>query len=294
MLLVSTDRRLDVPPPVATTSTPRARPPTPTRDNLGQLARGTEKNHRAIEPDDVAARLAELETKLGACLGALQMNFQPIVHAASRARFGYEALLRSKDKSLPHPGAILDAAERLEKITTLGRAVRAQCAKVIASSPPERGVVFINLHLLDLFDKQLTSPFSPLSKVASRVILEVTERTSLEGQHDVRYRVAELRELGFRIAIDDLGGGHARMGTFTPLDCDFVKLDMSLVRDIDKHPMKQRLVRSVTELCKQQGIKLIGEGVETEAEAKVLVDIGCDYLQGYLIAKPAPPFADAL
>jgi EAL domain-containing protein (putative c-di-GMP-specific phosphodiesterase class I) len=293
MLFVSTDRRLDAPkvPPVAT---PRQHPPTPTNDNLDQFARGTEKNQRAIEPDDVATRLADLEAKLGSCLAALQMNFQPIVHAGSRARFGYEALLRSKDKALPHPGAILDAAERLEKITTLGRAVRAQCAKVIADSPAERGVVFINLHLLDLFDKQLTSPFSPLSKVASRVVLEITERTSLEGQNDMRYRVAELRELGFRIAIDDLGGGHARMGTFTPLDCDFVKLDMSLVRDIDKHPMKQRLVRSVTELCKQQGIKLIGEGVETDAEAKVLVDLGCDYLQGYLIAKPAPPFSDAL
>lgn len=291
MLFVSTDRRLDAPvPPVAT---PRQHPPTPTNDNLDQFARGTEKNHR-VEPDDVATRLADLETNLGSCLAALQMNFQPIVHAGNRARFGYEALLRSKDRSLPHPGAILDAAERLEKITTLGRAVRAQCAKVIADSPPERGIVFINLHLLDLFDKQLTSPFSPLSKVASRVVLEITERTSLEGQHDVRYRVAELRELGFRIAIDDLGGGHARMGTFTPLDCDFVKLDMSLVRDIDKHPMKQRLVRSVTELCKQQGIKLIGEGVETEAEEKVLVDLGCDYLQGYLIAKPQPPFADPL
>jgi EAL domain-containing protein (putative c-di-GMP-specific phosphodiesterase class I) len=291
MLFVSTDRRLDAPvPPVAT---PRQHPPTPTTDNLDQFARGTEKNQR-VEPDDVATRLADLETKLGSCLAALQMNFQPIVHAGNRARFGYEALLRSKDRSLPHPGAILDAAERLEKITTLGRAVRAQCAKVIADSPPERGIVFINLHLLDLFDKQLTSPFSPLSKVASRVVLEITERTSLEGQHDVRYRVAELRELGFRIAIDDLGGGHARMGTFTPLDCDFVKLDMSLVRDIDKHPMKQRLVRSVTDLCKQQGIKLIGEGVETEAEEKVLVDLGCDYLQGYLIAKPQPPFADPL
>ncbi len=123
----------------------------------------------------------------------------------------------------------------------------------------------------------------------ARVVLEITERTSLEGEHDVRYRVAELRELGFKIAIDDLGGGHARMHTFTPLDTDFVKLDMSLVRDIDKHAMKQRLVRSVTELCKDQGTKVIGEGVETEAEAKVLVDLGCDYLQGYLIARPAPP-----
>ena len=255
---------------------------------------GTLKNARVGEANAIMQELAELEVALGKCLAALTMHFQPIVHASNRARFGYEALLRSRDKSLPHPGAILDAAERLERIPALGRAVRAQSAKVIANAPPERGMVFINLHLLDLFDKQLTSPFSPLSKVASRVVLEITERTSLEGQADVRYRVAELRELGFKIAIDDLGGGHARMGTFTPLDCDYVKLDMSLVRDIDQHAMKQRLVRSVIELCREQGTKIIGEGVETEAEASVLVDLGCDCLQGYLIARPALPFCDPL
>jgi EAL domain-containing protein (putative c-di-GMP-specific phosphodiesterase class I) len=255
---------------------------------------GTSENARIEEQTRITKELAALEVALDKCLASLTMHFQPIVHAKTRARFGYEALLRSHDKSLPHPGAILDAAERLERIPALGRAVRAQSAKVIATAPPERGVVFINLHLLDLFDKQLTSPFSPLSKVAARVVLEITERTSLEGQADVRYRVAELRELGFKIAIDDLGGGHARMGTFTPLDCDYVKLDMSLVRDIDQHAMKQRLVRSVTELCGEQGTKVIGEGVETEAEARVLVDLGCDFLQGYLIARPALPFCDPL
>lgn len=268
---------------------------TPAADDMpGRFPHGTSKNARVEQEVAITQELAQLEVALGKCLAGLTMHFQPIVHASNRARFGYEALLRSRDKSLPHPGAILDAAERLERIPTLGRAVRAQTAKVIASAPPERGVVFINLHLLDLFDRQLTSPFSPLSKVASRVVLEITERTSLDGQADVRYRVAELRELGFKIAIDDLGGGHARMGTFTPLDCDYVKLDMSLVRDIDKHAMKQRLVRSVTELCREQGTKIIGEGVETEAESRVLVDLGCDYLQGYLIAKPALPFCDPL
>ncbi len=262
---------------------------TPTES--GTFAVGTNTHGRF---DAEAAALRDLEDKLGRCLAALTMHFQPIVQASTRQRFGYEALLRSTDRSLPHPGAILDAAERLERIPALGRAVRADCARVIAAAPVERGVIFINLHLLDLFDKQLTSPFAPLSKVASRVVLEITERTSLEGQDDLRYRVAELRELGFRIAIDDLGGGHARMGTFTPLDTDFVKLDMSLVRDVDKHPMKQRLIRSVTDLCRGQGTKVVGEGVETEAEARVLVDLGCDLLQGYLLAKPALPFCDAL
>jgi EAL domain-containing protein (putative c-di-GMP-specific phosphodiesterase class I) len=257
---------------------------------MGPLARGTEPRGKV----DPKRELVELEANLDRCVGALTMHFQPIVHASTRARFGYEALLRSADKSLPHPGAILDAAERLERIPALGRAVRAQVAAVIADAPAERGIVFVNLHLLDLFDKQLVSPFSPLSKVAGRVVLEITERTSLDGQDDVRYRVAELRELGFRIAIDDLGGGHARMGTFTPLDTDFVKLDMSLVRDIDKHPMKQRLVRSITELCREHGTGIVGEGVETEAEAQVLVDLGCEYLQGYVIARPAAPFADPL
>jgi EAL domain-containing protein (putative c-di-GMP-specific phosphodiesterase class I) len=247
-----------------------------------------------FEGSEAAFQLRELEDNLNRCLATLTLHFQPIVHASTRTRFGYEALLRSSDKALPNPGAILDAAERLERIATLGRGVRAQAAKVIASAPIERGLVFVNLHLHDLFDKQLLSPFAPLSKVASRVVLEITERTSLEGQLDLRYRVAELRELGYHIAIDDLGGGHARMGTLTPLDTDFVKLDMSLVRDVDKHHMKQRLIRSITQLCREQGTQVIGEGVETEAEARVLVDLGCDMLQGYLIARPGMPFVDPL
>ena len=257
------------------------------------LAAGTHPN-ALFSASDSAYYLRELEDKLNRCLATLSMQFQPIVHATTRQRYGYEALLRSGDRSLPHPGAVLDAAERLEKIPVLGRAVRAQVARVIAESPPERGTIFINLHLLDLFDRQLTSAFAPLSKVASRVVLEITERSSLAGENDVRYRVAELRELGFRIAIDDLGGGHARMGTFTPLDTDFVKLDMSLVRDVDKNPMKQRLIRSITELCKDQNTTVVAEGVETEPEASVLVDLGCELLQGYLIARPAPPWGDPL
>ena len=82
------------------------------------------------------------------------------------------------------------------------------------------------------------------------------------------------------------------MNHFTPLDTDFVKLDMSLVRDIDSHPVKQRLVESITQLCRDNGTKVIGEGVETQPEADTLIRLGCDLLQGYLIARPALPFVD--
>jgi EAL domain-containing protein (putative c-di-GMP-specific phosphodiesterase class I) len=243
---------------------------------------------------DTAIELRELEEKLNRCVATLAMHYQPIVHAHTRERFGYEALLRTKDTSLPHPGAVLDAAERLERVPALGRAVRAHVAKEIAAAPVERGLFFVNLHLLDLFDKQITSAFAPLSKVASRVCLEITERTSLEGALDLRYRVAELREHGFRIAIDDLGGGHARMGTFSPVDTDFVKLDMTLVRDLGKYPVKQHLIRSIASLCRDQGAMVIAEGVETDGEARLLVELGCDLLQGYLIARPGLPFVDPL
>ena len=265
-------------------------PPPANAELVGQLARGSERN----QTYDPTQELVELEASFGRCIAALAMHFQPIVHAGTRRRFAYEALLRSRDRSLPHPGAIRDAAERLERVHVLGRAIRAQVATTFAPAPAERGLVFVNLHLLDLFDKQLTSPFSPLAKIAHRVVLEITERTSLDGAIDLPYRIAELRELGFRVAVDDLGGGHSRMGTLTPLDTDFVKLDMSLVRDVDRHPIKQRLVRSIVDVCHQQGTLVVGEGVETEAEARALVDGGCDLLQGYLLAKPAPPFGDPI
>jgi EAL domain-containing protein (putative c-di-GMP-specific phosphodiesterase class I) len=275
---------------------PRARtaPPTLTTETVNQLARGTDPQLNPVDDVDQTDRLRDLESKLARSVASLTMHFQPIVHADTRTRFGYEALMRSTDRALPHPGAVLDAAERLEKVTMLGRAIRAQTAKVIADAPSSRGLVFVNLHMLDFQDRQLTSTFAPLSKVASRVVLEITERTSLQGQSDLPYRLAELRELGFKIAIDDLGGGHARMGTFSPFDADFVKLDMSLVRDLDKQPLKQQLVRSIIEVCSEGGTKVIGEGVETDAEARVLADLGCHLLQGYLIAKPALPFSDPL
>jgi EAL domain-containing protein (putative c-di-GMP-specific phosphodiesterase class I) len=239
--------------------------------------------------------LAQLELAFDRAVaqGHIWMAFQPIVQAVRpKEIFGYEALMRSRDPELKHVGLLLDAAERLERTTQLGRLARAQVATAFGAASAERGLVFVNLHLRDLFDPTLSSPFSGLTRIARRVVLEITERSSLEGIDGLADRVAELREIGYAIAVDDLGGGHARMGHLTPLDTDFVKLDMSLVRDLDSHPVKQRLVQSVVSLCRETGVRVIGEGVETPAEADALRDLGCDYLQGYLIARPGPAFVD--
>ncbi|MBX3274450.1 MAG: EAL domain-containing protein [Sandaracinaceae bacterium] len=209
--------------------------------------------------------------------------YQPIVSLRDRNVFGYEALVRSTEPTLPHPGALFAAAERLGELDTLGRAIRA-CA--IAPFADRADRLLLNLHPRDLLDDELFDTTSPLADIAHRVTLEITERASLEGIPNSVRRIADLRAMGFTIAVDDIGAGYAGLTSFAQLEPDVAKLDMSLVRDIHRVPTKQRLVRSFAEVCDDLGIVLVCEGVETEEERDCLVELGCDVLQGYLFARP--------
>jgi EAL domain-containing protein (putative c-di-GMP-specific phosphodiesterase class I) len=230
-----------------------------------------------------------LEASFERALGTLWMAYQPIVRAVDGSLFGYEALLRSEEKALPHPGAILDAAERLGRLEQLGQKIRTAACDPVAKADP-LALFFVNLHARDLMDDTLLSPDAPLSSIASRVVLEVTERASLDEVKGLRGKIAALRRMGFRLAIDDLGAGYAGLTSFATLEPEFVKLDMSLVRDVDKNPMKAKLIHSMTLLCKDLGMMVVAEGVETQSERDLLVALGCDLLQGYLLAKPGRPF----
>ena len=226
---------------------------------------------------------------LDRALSSLWIAYQPLVTAATGSLFGYEALLRSDDAALTDPSAILDAAEALGRVYAVGRAVRDQAPEPMQSVPPP-ALLFINLHPSELNDEALMVPFAPLTRIAERVVLEITERSSLELIDDIPFRVAQLRELGFRIAIDDLGVGYSGLASFAQLEPEFVKLDMSLVRDIHKHPMKQKLVRSMTALCKDVGITVVAEGIEVIEERDAVVELGCELLQGFLFAEPGRAF----
>jgi EAL domain-containing protein (putative c-di-GMP-specific phosphodiesterase class I) len=217
------------------------------------------------------------------------MAYHPILRAADGQVYGYEALLRSKEASLPHPGAVLDAAERLNMLDVLGRTIRERSAGAMQDAP-EGTVLFVNLHTTDLLDPMLMSPETPLSKIARNVVLEITERASLDQVKDVRARVAALREMGFRIAVDDLGAGYAGLTSFALLEPEIVKLDMTLVRDVHLNSTKQKLVRSMTQLAHDMGMMVVGEGVETAEERDALVHLGCDLLQGFLFARPNAAF----
>lgn len=229
---------------------------------------------------------AGLEARFAQALESLWMALQPIVSVHDRKIYAYEALLRTDEETLTFPGALILAAERLHKLNDLGRLIRKKVAEIVKLGPVEMKV-FINLHSLDLNDEELYQITSPLSLVASQIVLEITERASLDDVCDLSGRVARLRELGFQIAIDDLGAGYAGLTSFTQLNPEIIKLDMSLIRGIDRDVKKQSVVRSMAKLSKELGMITVAEGVETHRERDVVLQMGCNLLQGFLFAKPA-------
>jgi EAL domain-containing protein (putative c-di-GMP-specific phosphodiesterase class I) len=200
--------------------------------------------------------------------------------------------MRTEEPALPHPGAVLEAAERTERVYDVGRAVR---ASVVASAgiADKNWLIFVNLHPVDLLDPVLYLNDAPFAALAPRIVLEITERASLDHIAGVQEKISKLRALGFRIALDDLGAGYAGLTSFALLEPEFVKLDMALIRDIDGNRMKQRIVRSMVQLCHDMGKQIVAEGIETVREREVLVELGCDLLQGYLFARPGRPFPAA-
>jgi EAL domain-containing protein (putative c-di-GMP-specific phosphodiesterase class I) len=270
------------------------------RDALVKVARDAVRLHLLAKAKRQALDLAGggdrfvgdhagLSASFGRALDSLYIAYQPIVSWSERTTYAFEALLRSREPSLPHPGAVLDAAERLGRVHELGRIIR---AKAIAPAVPlpDGAILFLNLHPSDLLDDDLYLDTGPLVAAAGRIVLEITERASLDGIRDVRARIAALRKLGFRIAVDDLGAGYAGLTSFALLEPDVVKLDMALVRDVHKEPKKLTVVKTMITMCKELGIIVTSEGIEVPEERDQLARAGCDLMQGYLFAKPGDPF----
>jgi EAL domain-containing protein (putative c-di-GMP-specific phosphodiesterase class I) len=234
---------------------------------------------------------AGLEARFENALATLWVAYQPIVSWSAQHVFAYEALVRNKEPTLRSPPDLFEAAERLGRLQELGRVIRNRVAKT-ADDLPSGGLLFVNVHAMELDDDSLFSAGAPLSRHARQVVLEITERAPIEKIRDVGNRVAQLRALGYRIAVDDLGAGYAGLASFAHLEPEVVKVDMSLIRGLDRSPMKQKLLSSIVTLCQELGIQMIAEGIETEAERDMLVNLGGDLCQGYLFARPQLPWAN--
>ena len=217
----------------------------------------------------------------------LRLALQPIYSMDGTTLMACEALLRSTHPTLSNPMLIIQAAERCGMIPDVG-AVVARLASAWVPRLPGEVRLFVNLHPDELREPtQLISQLTPLLPWAERVVLEITEHSKHRPGPEWISGVQALRAEGFAIAVDDLGAGYNSLGVLASLQPDYIKVDMSIVRDVDFDPYKQRLIALLVQLADSTGSYLVAEGVETRCEADALRELHAHFVQGYLFGRPA-------
>jgi len=233
---------------------------------------------------------------LSECLSGpdIRLAIQPIVAANDSTVVAFEALLRSSHAVLNGPLPVLKAAERHDMIAEVATVVADRAAAWLATIPPPL-MLFVNLHPDELAEPQgLSERLACLTPWADRVVLEITERSKLQGIDHWEDTVELLSDMGFALALDDLGAGYSSLSMLAELRPRYVKVDMSIVRGIDSDPRKRRLVDLLCRFSDATEATLIAEGVETEGEAEALRQCGAHLLQGYLLGRPSLDLPQAL
>ncbi|MCE8033879.1 MAG: EAL and GGDEF domain-containing protein [Halomonas sp.] len=224
--------------------------------------------------------------------------FQPIVDVGRQRVHGYEALIRGPEGARLHsPLALFDAAMRQGLLVELDLMCRrlAIAAFVRLGLP---GRLFLNVMPSTIVERDfregLTLGYLREHGLApNRVVIELTEHVPIHDYALMRQAVAHYRDMGFQVALDDLGAGHSSLRHWAELRPDFVKLDRHFIAGIDREPGKQEFLRSILDVARSLGCLLIAEGVETAEEYRCLweLDRSLSLLQGYYFARPSlvPP-----
>lgn len=223
------------------------------------------------------------------CFGSdlLRLAVQPIVDADTGAVHGYEALLRSRHTVLDTPMRIIAAAESHDMLGRLGDWVTSAAVRWLDVLPATANL-FINVHPNELSDLEAgRRRYEILRPWTERVVLEITERGSVLELAGWQEALEWLTSAGFRIAVDDLGSGYNSLSVLAELKPAFMKVDMSIVHDIDREERKQRLVDLLARFARATESRLILEGIETNGEAGTARRLGVELLQGYLFGRPS-------
>jgi EAL domain-containing protein (putative c-di-GMP-specific phosphodiesterase class I) len=192
------------------------------------------------------------------------------------------------------PDEFIGLAERSGNIRMLSQWMLAHvCAQLHAWQ--QRGYrlsIAVNLSASDVMDRQLAAHLGCLLErydlMPDQLSLEVTESAVMQDVDAAMATLLELNHLGLRIAIDDYGTGYSSLAQIKRLPVDELKIDKSFVLALDTQQDDFTIVRSTIEMGHSLGLRLVAEGVENRASSELLSELGCDYLQGYWIAKPMP------
>jgi EAL domain-containing protein (putative c-di-GMP-specific phosphodiesterase class I) len=215
---------------------------------------------------------------------AVRTVYHPIVRIDDLSSIGFEALTRpSVQHSFESVEALFAFAEGTDRLL----AFEAVCRRQAIRSATSPGLLFLNCSARALEDPEWRSPelqglLAESGRVANQVVVEVTERVAVRRDVEFRAALRGLRERGFRLAIDDMGAGHSTLQTLADLEPDFLKFDVSLVRDIHRSRIKQSLLESLRSLAGKIRARVIAEGVESEAERVELRRLGIELGQGLL------------
>jgi EAL domain-containing protein (putative c-di-GMP-specific phosphodiesterase class I) len=220
--------------------------------------------------------------------------FQPIFHVADPSRvFAHECLLRgvgADGASIP-PGVMFDTATRADLVFPLDRLARTtHVANAAAKGVP--GPIFINFTPSSVYDPAfcLRTTVAAVERAGldrGRIVFEVIETEKINDPEHLAGVLRHYREAGFRVALDDLGGGYASLGLLPSLQPDFVKIDRSLVDGVHRSPIQATVIERLVQLAHDLGIRVVAEGVETAEDLVWLQSCGADFVQGFLLARPA-------
>jgi EAL domain-containing protein (putative c-di-GMP-specific phosphodiesterase class I) len=227
-----------------------------------------------------------LVDRIGAAIDAGQpaIFLQPIHRLDTGRSSGAEALARFTDASKRPPNEWFDDAFEVGLGIELELAAIRNALSAAAYAPADH---YVSINVSP--ETALSGKLGPMLEAAARpnLVLEVTEHSGVEDYEALRDALTELRRYG-RIAIDDFGAGYSSLRHIIALQPDILKLDMSLVRDIDTDPGKRALANAMVGFAGRVGASIVAEGVETQAENAVLRDLGVTYGQGYLFSRPMP------
>jgi len=214
--------------------------------------------------------------------------FQGIVDNQTKKIIKYECLIRlkQKDGKIITPFFFLEHAKKAKLYTELTKIMIAKSFQKFANEDYEFS---INLSLQDILSHKVVGiliEYLQTYKCGSKVILEIVESEGIEDFDELSVFVKQVKRYGCKIAIDDFGTGYSNFGYLAKLDVDFIKIDGSIVKDIDKNESQLATVESILHFTKKMNIKTIAEFVEDETTFDILCDLGVDFSQGYLFSKP--------
>lgn len=251
------------------------------------------------EIEEISVKRAHLVRDLHESLprSEFEVYFQPIVHLKTGRLYKAEALLRwhHPERGMVNPMEFIPVAEETGLIIEIGNWVFNEALKYCRRWSELTDYPFkisVNVSPVQMMSKEWNDQWGARLQKAGvsgeAIIIEITEGVMLKDKSAVSKLLLDYRDAGIEVAIDDFGTGYSSLAYLSQFDIDYLKIDQSFTRNLASGSNDLVLSKAIIAMAHELGMKVIAEGIETEAQRDLLIAAGCDYGQGYLFSKPVP------